>query len=62
MIYVTDLQIEPNPVAAGQEIVVQIEVKELFNSAKRYQGKYPYRYGGILQADGRKYPYKYPRK
>lgn len=62
MLYITDLRIEPNPVGTGQEVIVEVEIKEVFKDAKRYPGKYPYRYVGVMQPDGRKYPYKYPRK
>ena len=62
MLYVTDVRIEPNPVGTGQEITIEIEVKEVFKDAKRYRGKYPYRYAGVMAAEGRNYPYKYPRK
>ena len=62
MIYITDLRIEPNPVDAGQTITVEIEIREIFQDAKRYPYKYPYRYTGNMAAEGRKYPYKYPRK
>lgn len=62
MIQVTDVRIEPNPAAAGGEIEIEITIEETYGNAKRYPGKYPYRYVGIEQAEGRKYPYKYPRK
>lgn len=62
MLYITDIRIEPNPVGTGQEIIIEIEVKEVFKDAKRYRGKYPYRYAGVMAAEGRNYPYKYPRK
>lgn len=62
MIYITDLRIESNPAEAGGEITVEVEIKEVFRDAKRYKGKYPYRYVGIMEAEGRRYPEKYPRK
>ena len=62
MIQVTDVRIEPNPAAAGGELEIEITIEEAYGNAKRYPGKYPYRYAGIAQAEGRKYPYKYPRK
>lgn len=62
MLYITNLQIEPNPVEAGEELIVTIEIKEVFQDAKRYPYKYPYRYVGNIGAKGRKYPYKYPRR
>lgn len=62
MIYITDLRIEPNPVDAGQTVSVEIEIKEVFKDAKRYSNKYPYRYMGVIGAEGRKYPYQYSRR
>lgn len=62
LLYVTDLRIEPNPAEAGGKIVVEIEIKEVFKDAKRYKHKYPYRYAGNMTAEGRTYPFKYPRK
>lgn len=62
MLYIRDLRIEPNPVDIRGTITVEVEVEEIFQDAKRYPGKYPYRYAGIVQAEGRKYPYKYPRR
>lgn len=62
LLYVTDLRIESNPVDAGKTITVEIEIKEVFRDAKRYGNKYPHRYSGIMEPDGRRYPGKYPRK
>lgn len=62
MLYITDIRIEPNPVGTGKELTVEVKIKEVFKNAKRYGGKYPYRYAGIMEAEGRKYPYKYPKK
>lgn len=62
MYYITDLRIEPNPVETGQELIIEVEIKEVFRDAKQYPRKYPYRYTGVMDADGRKYPCKYPRK
>ena len=62
MIQVTDVRIEPNPAEAGGTIEIEISIKETYSNAMRYRGKYPYRYAGIDQAEGRKYPYRYPRK
>ena len=62
MLYIRDLIIEPNPVDIRGTITVEVEIEEIFRDAKRYPGKYPYRYAGIVQAEGRKYPYKYPRR
>ncbi len=61
MIYITDIQITPNPVMKEQDVTIEIEIKEVFRDAKRYPGKYPYRYGGVMAAEGYKYPYKYPK-
>lgn len=62
MLYIRDLRIEPNPVDIRGTITVEVEIEEIFRDAKRYPGKYPYRYAGIVQAEGRKYPYKYQRR
>lgn len=62
MLYITDVRIEPNPVGTEGDLTVEVEIKEVFKNAKRYGGKYPYRYTGIMAAEGRKYPYKYPKK
>ena len=62
MIHITNVQIEPNPVETGQEISVEIEVKEVYKDAKRYWNKYPHRYMGDSRAEGYRYPYKYARK
>lgn len=62
MLYIRDLRIEPNPVDIRGTITVEVEIEEIFRDAKRYPGKYTYRYAGIVQAEGRKYPYKYPRR
>lgn len=62
MIYITGLRIESNPAETGGKITVEVEIKEVFKDAKQYGGKYPYRYNGIMEAEGRKYPEKYPRK
>lgn len=62
MLYITSLQIDPNPVETGGKIEVEIEIKEVYKDSKRYRGKYGYRYAGIMEAEGRKYPYKYKRK
>lgn len=62
MLYITDIRIEPNPVETGGELTVEITIKEVFKDAKRYKGKYPYRYAGIMKAEGHKYPQKYPKK
>lgn len=62
MLYITDLRIEPNPVETGDGVTVEIEIREVFRDAKRYKGKYPYRYAGCMLAEGRRYPCKYPRK
>lgn len=61
MLYITDVRIEPNPVETGGEITIEIEVKEVFKDAKRYRGKYPYRYDGNMETEGRKYPSRYPK-
>lgn len=61
MLYIRDLRIEPNPVEPRGNIMVEIEIEEIFMDAKRYPGKYPYRFAGIVQAEGQKYPYKYPK-
>lgn len=61
MLYITNVRIEPNPVETGGEITIEIEVKEVFKDAKRYRGKYPYRYVGNMATEGRKYPSKYPK-
>ena len=61
MIQVTDVRIEPNPAAAGGELEIEITIEETYSNAKRYPGKYPHRYAGIAQAEGRKYPYKYQK-
>lgn len=52
MIQVTDVRIEPNPAAAGGELEIEITIEETYSNAKRYPGKYPYRYAGIAQAEG----------
>lgn len=44
MIYITSLQIDPNPVQTGEIIEVEIEIKEVYKDSKRYPGKYGYRY------------------
>lgn len=62
MLYITDIRIEPNPVGTGQEVVIEVDVKEVFKNAKRYRRKYPCRYAGVMDAEGKNYPYKYPRK
>ena len=62
MIQVTDVRIEPNPAATGGELEIEITIKETYGDAKRYPRKYPYRYAGIEQAEGWKYPHRYPRK
>jgi len=62
LIYITSLQIDPNPVQTGEIIEVEIEIKEVYKDSKRYPGKYGYRYAGIMNTEGKKYPYKYPRK
>lgn len=51
MIYVTDIQIRPNPVTAGDEITIEVEITETFKDAKRYKYKYPYRYAGTSETD-----------
>lgn len=62
MIQVIDVRIEPNPAETGGTIEIEVTIEELYSNAKRYRGKYPYRYAGITRAEGRKYPYRYPRK
>lgn len=51
MFLVTGVLIEPNPVGVGDEITIEVEVQEFFKNAKRYRGKYPYRYAGIQERE-----------
>ena len=62
LIQVIDVRIEPNPAETGGRLEIEVTIEELYSNAKRYRGKYQYRYAGIAQAEGRKYPYRYPRK
>lgn len=45
MIYIDDIYIEPNPVSTGREVSVKVMLHEEYEGAKRYEGRYPQRYG-----------------
>ena len=62
MQYIAEIQIDPNPVVTGSQMEVTIELKEVFKDAKKYKGKYGYRYTGNMSAKPRKYPAKYPKR
>ena len=62
MINILEVNITPNPVNTGEELTIEIDILELFSNAKKYSNKYPHRYIGRERVEGRKYPYKYPRK
>ena len=46
MIYIDDIKITPNPTEVGTKILIELELHEEYEGAKRYPYKYPYRYGG----------------
>lgn len=45
-VVIDDITIAPNPVKAGGNITVEIELHEEYADAKRYAYKYPVRYAG----------------
>ena len=47
MLEIIDIELSKNSVAAGEKFVIAVEVVDLFENAKRYRGKYGYRYAGI---------------
>lgn len=45
MVYIDNVEITPNPVDVGKEFLIAVTVHEEYENAKRYQNRYPYRYG-----------------
>lgn len=45
MVYIDTVEVTPNPVDAGKAVTVKISVHEEYEKAKKYENKYPYRYG-----------------
>ena len=57
-----DIELSKNPVTTGEKFVIAVEVADLFENAKRYRGKYGYRYVGVKNSDASAYPKRYPKK
>lgn len=62
MLEIIDIELSKNSVATGEKFVIAVEVMDLFENAKRYRGKYGYRYAGIKKSDAIVYPKRYPKK
>lgn len=45
MIYIDDISVTPNPVDAGKSIKIEVTLHEEYENSKRYENRYPYRYG-----------------
>ena len=62
MLEITDIKLSKNVVAAGEKFTISVEITELFKNAKKYRGKYGYRYTGVKNSEATSYPKKYPKK
>ena len=47
MLEITDIKLSKNVVATGEKFTISVEITELFKNAKKYHGKYGYRYTGV---------------
>ncbi|HIZ80639.1 MAG TPA: hypothetical protein H9722_00915 [Candidatus Mediterraneibacter pullistercoris] len=45
MIYVDDIQITPAQMITGQPFTIEVALHEEYENAKRYENRYPHRYG-----------------
>lgn len=45
MIYIDSISVTPNPVEVGKQIKIEIKVHEEYDNSKKYESRYPYRYG-----------------
>lgn len=45
MVYIDNVEITPNPVDTGKEILIAVTLHEEYENAKKYGYRYGYRYG-----------------